>query len=71
MKVRSRLHILMGEKKIRNISHLSEVTGITRKTLTRLYDEKGTAIEFDTLAKLCKFFGCQVGDLLVYEEESQ
>jgi putative transcriptional regulator len=68
MKLKSNLHKLMGDRKIRNISELSDATGITRKTLTRLYDDKGTAIEFETVIKLCAFFECNVGDLLYVEK---
>jgi putative transcriptional regulator len=67
MKLKSNLHKLMGDRKIRSISELSDATGITRKTLTRLYDDKGTAIEFETVVKLCTFFNCEVGDLLFIE----
>lgn len=66
MKIKSRLSILMGEKKIRSINQLSQLTGITRPTLTRLYDDTGVAVEYETLVKLCTFFNCTVGDLLEF-----
>jgi len=69
--IQSRLHILMGEKKIRSIRQLSEETKITRLSLTRLYDGIAKGIEFDTLVKLCDYFGCTVGDLIVYEKEKK
>lgn len=65
--IKSRLHILMGEKKIRSIRQLSEETKISRLSLTKLYDGIGKGIDFDTLETLCNYFGCQIGDLLYLE----
>ncbi|MGM7719408.1 helix-turn-helix domain-containing protein [Metabacillus sp. Hm71] len=61
--IKSNLHILMGEKKIRSINQLSKETGISRPTLTRIYNDESDRIEFTTIYKLCQFFGCEVGDL--------
>jgi putative transcriptional regulator len=70
MTVKSRLHILMGERKIKSINQLSTLTGITRPTLTRIYDDKAVAVELATIDTLCKFFGCDVGDILYFEGEN-
>ena len=67
--INARLHILMGEKKIRSIRQLSEETNITRLSLTKLYDGNAKGIEFETLNKLCKYFGCAVGDILEFEDK--
>lgn len=66
--IKSRLHILMGEKKIRSIRQLSEETKVSRLSLTKLYDGDGKGIEYATLDTLCRHFNCQVGDLLFWEE---
>jgi putative transcriptional regulator len=68
-KVRTRLHILMGEKKIRSINQLSKETGITRPTLTRIYNETSNQLDFATLEKLCDFFECNLDELLYLDEE--
>lgn len=67
--INARLHILMGEKKIRSIRQLSEETNITRLSLTKLYDGNAKGIEFETLNKLCRYFQCGVGDLLEFEDK--
>jgi putative transcriptional regulator len=67
-RVRTRLHVLMGEKKIRSINQLSELTGITRQTLTRIYNEEAERLDFATISTLCEFFECEVGDLLYLED---
>lgn len=64
MKVKNRLHILMGEKRIRSINQLSKDTGITRQTLTRIYNEEAERLDFETIGTLCDYFGCEIGDLL-------
>jgi putative transcriptional regulator len=70
-KLKTRLHILMGEKKIRSINQLSKETGITRQTLTRIYNEESNQLDFATIEKLCLFFDCEPGDLLYLEEEGE
>ncbi|MEC0666328.1 helix-turn-helix transcriptional regulator [Priestia flexa] len=67
-KVRIKLHELMGKHKIRSINQLSKETGISRPTLTRLYDEETKQLDFATIGILCEFFDCGIGDLLVLEE---
>lgn len=62
----SNLNVHMGIKKIRSIRQLSEETGISRLSLTRLYDGDGKGIEWNTLNTLCTFFNCNVGDLLEF-----
>lgn len=68
-KVKSNLHVLMGKKKIRSINQLAIETGISRPTLTRIYNDQSDRIEFGTIAKLCEFFECTPGELLVLEDE--
>lgn len=69
--IRSRLHILMGERKIKSILQLHNETDITRKSLTNLYNDKFKAVDVETLDRLCKYFGCGLGDLLEYVEEEK
>lgn len=66
--IKSKLHILMHDKGIRSVAKLSELTGISRPTLYRIYNETGDRIEYGTLDKLCSYFNCQVGDILYFEE---
>lgn len=67
-KVRSNLHVLMGKHKIKSINQLANETGISRPTLTRIYNDEMDRIELLTIQKLCDFFGCLPGDILVLEE---
>jgi putative transcriptional regulator len=69
-KVKSNLHVLMGKKKIKSINQLANDTGISRPTLTRIYNDEMDRIELLTIQKLCDFFDCLPGDLLVLEEDT-
>ena len=69
--VKIKLHELMGKHKIRSINKLSIETGITRQTLTRMYNEESTQLDFATIGKLCDFFDCDVGELLVLVDEPE
>jgi DNA-binding Xre family transcriptional regulator len=50
-----------------SLSEISEITGISPETIRRLEQNEAHAIGFETLAKLCKFYGVSVGDLLVVQ----
>ncbi len=56
---------IMGEKRLK-ISDVSVATGINRGTLTRLYYEKASRVELETIDSLCEYLGCGVGDLFEY-----
>ncbi|MDZ7805012.1 helix-turn-helix transcriptional regulator [Thiohalophilus sp.] len=60
--VKCHLSKIMGEKKLK-ISDVARETGISRGTITRLYQETAQRIEIGVLNKLCRYLDCQVGDL--------
>jgi len=68
MQVRCRLSTLMGREKYQ-IQDVHEKTGLSRMTISKLYNEKSTRIDFDTILKLCQLFNCEVGELLYLDEE--
>ncbi len=78
-RIASRLKVLIAEKEVaerRTIPYeeIKNVTGIATSTLSSLAKSTTTRFFEDTLVKLCEYFNCQVGDLLVYvpdEEEGQ
>lgn len=63
--IKVNLSRVMGEKRIR-IQELSERTGLSRSTISMLYNEKAGRIDFKTLEKLCSALDCQPADLLEY-----
>ena len=52
-----------------SLSKLSKVTGIRLNTLMDYRDGAFKSIPVDNLLKLIQFFGCELSDLLKYEEE--
>jgi putative transcriptional regulator len=66
--IRNKLAQFMADKKMRSINQLAKEIQLDRRTLSAIYDEKNKGIDYDTLIKLCRYFQCDVGDLLHYEE---
>lgn len=69
--IKSKLHILMGERKIKSILQLHQETKITRKSLTNLYNDNFKAIDVDTINRLCVHFNCGLCDLLEFVEDQE
>ena len=61
------LDVMMAKRKISS-SELAERVGITPANLSILKTNKGKAIRFSTLDKICKVLNCLPGDILDYEE---
>jgi putative transcriptional regulator len=70
MNVKNNLRVLMAVHKM-NIKDVHEVTGLSRTTISKLYNEESTTIAFETIYKLCKLFSCDVNDLLILEKEKE
>ena len=73
--LKSNLGYLMLDKKIKNVTELSRQVNISRETLRKIYNgDRLETVSFETVAKLCKFFNCQITDIIEYipdEETSQ
>jgi len=48
---------------------VAQATGLAESTISRIMSGKHTRLDYSTLDKLCDYFGCQPGDLLVYAPE--
>ncbi|NBB81020.1 MAG: helix-turn-helix domain-containing protein [Verrucomicrobia bacterium] len=57
------------EKRRVTLQEIADETGLGRMTLSRMLNHPGTVVRTDVLDKLCKYFGCQVGDLAEHIEE--
>jgi putative transcriptional regulator len=55
----------MGKHKLR-IADVFRETGLHRKTITALYEETSTRVDFVTIDKLCRLFKCEVGELFEF-----
>lgn len=61
------LDVMMAKRKISS-SELAEKIGITTTNLSILKTNKGKAIRFSTLEKICEVLDCQPGDILEYKK---
>ena len=61
------LDVMMAKRKISSYD-LSNKVGITPANLSILKTNKGKAIRFSTLDKICKVLECMPGDILEYKE---
>jgi putative transcriptional regulator len=68
MIVKNNLRVLMAQHKM-NIKDVHESTGLSRTTISKLYNEESTTIAFETIYKLCQLFDCDVKDLMYLEKE--
>lgn len=57
------------ERRVIRMSEVAEGTGIHRATLSKIANHPGTNVGTDLIDKLCRYFNCQPGDLLMYVDE--
>ncbi|MBQ7965721.1 MAG: helix-turn-helix transcriptional regulator [Ruminococcus sp.] len=67
-KIVLRLDRMMVERKM-SLNELAEKVGISNVNLSKIKNNKVTAIRFQTLAAICEALQCQAGDILEYSEE--
>ncbi|QAB16261.1 MULTISPECIES: helix-turn-helix domain-containing protein [Hydrogenovibrio] len=48
------------------LKQIAEATGINRMTLTKINTQHGYSTSTETLNKLCKYFDCEIADLVEY-----
>jgi len=68
MVVRNNLRVIMAKHKM-NIQDVSDATGLSRKSISKLYNETSVQITFEVIGKLCQLFKCEPGELLYLDEE--
>ena len=64
------LHLdrMMVERKT-SLNELAERVGISNVNMSKIKNNKVTAIRFSTLSAICEVLQCQVGDILEYQSE--
>jgi len=73
MPIINRFGNLLADKKTREkrnipLTEVEAKTGITRKTLTAWENNKVQRYDASTVETLCRYFGCQPGDLIVLQD---
>jgi len=59
---------MMVERKI-SLNELAERVGISNVNLSKIKNNRVTAVRFSTLAAICEVLDCNVGDILEYQKE--
>jgi len=67
VQLQSNLSVLMGKHRF-NIQDVHEQTGLARRTISTLYNDKATRIDFSTVEKLCQLFDCGVEQLFILND---
>lgn len=65
-----RLDRVMADRKI-SLGDLADQVGISNVNLSKMKNNRVTAIRFSTLAAICKALDCQPGDILEYDPEAE
>lgn len=63
-----RLDRMMVERKI-SLNELAERVGISNVNLSKIKNNRVTAIRFSTLAAICDVLDCQPGDILEFDRK--
>ncbi|WP_447940978.1 helix-turn-helix domain-containing protein [Pseudoxanthomonas mexicana] len=58
------------ERRVVSLSEIADTTGVHRATLSKIANHPGANIGTDIVDKLCRFFGCQPGELMTFVDES-
>ena len=64
------LDVMMAKRKVSS-GDLADKIGITQANLSILKTNKGKAIRFSTLEKICEVLDCKPGDILDYERNDK
>ena len=71
-KLRERIADLEFKQRRRiTLQEIAEKSGVSRMTLSKMINQHGAVIRSDVIDALCKYFGCQVEDLVQYVEDGQ
>ena len=66
--VHCKLSTLMGANRM-SVQDVHKGTGLSRNTISNLYHDKATRVDYETISKLCSYFKCDVSDLFSFDNE--
>lgn len=67
--IKNNFRVLLAAQK-KKMADVERDTGLSKTTLRSLYHETAKGIQFSTLATLCEYLKCDVGDLLEHVKEN-
>ena len=69
-KIILRLDRMMVERKM-SLNELADRVGISNVNLSKIKNNRVTAIRFATLAAICDALDCEAGDILEFQKEDE
>lgn len=69
-KIVLRLDRMMVERKM-SLNELAERVGISNVNLSKIKNNRVTAIRFSTLAAICEALECEAGDILEFRPDEE
>lgn len=69
-KIILRLDRMMVERRM-TLNELADKVGISNVNLSKIKNNKVTAIRFSTLAAICEALNCDAGDILEYADDKE
>lgn len=67
-KIILKLDVMMADRHM-SLNELAEKVGISNVNLSKIKNNKVSAIRFSTLAAVCETLNCEPGDILKYSED--
>ncbi len=67
-RIELKLDVVMADRRM-SLNELAERIGISNVNLSKLKNNKVTAVRFSTLAGICEALRCTPGDILKYVED--
>lgn len=66
-KIILKLDVVMAERHM-SLNELADKVGISNVNLSKIKNNKVSAVRFSTLAAICEALGCAPGDILKYSQ---
>ena len=60
------LDVMLARRKM-SVTELAQRVGISNVNLSKIKNNRVTAVRFSTLSAICEALECQVGDILEYQ----
>lgn len=67
-RIELKLDVVMADRRM-SLNELAERIGISNVNLSKIKNNKVTAVRFSTLAGICEALRCTPGDILKYTED--
>lgn len=63
--IQNHVSTLLGKRRA-SVASMARDSSLAYSVCWKLYADKAPQVSFNTLSKLCRYFGCQPGDLFTY-----